>query len=76
MVSAPWRSVKKATSWCVPPLKDRTLKLWQDGQCTSSTIAHDKDINDVALSPGCVVVASCSSDRTAKLWDSSIQPAR
>ena len=34
---------------CATASKDRTLKLWQDGQCTSSTIAHDKDINDVAF---------------------------
>ncbi len=59
---------------CATASKDRTLKLWSNGECTSSTIAHDKDINDVALSPGCAVVASCSSDRTAKLWDSSLNP--
>jgi U3 small nucleolar RNA-associated protein 13 len=34
----------------------------------AATVAHDKPINGVAVSPNHLLVASASADRTAKLW--------
>ena len=35
---------------------------------TAATVAHDKPLNGVAVAPHLRMVASCSSDKTAKLW--------
>ncbi|CDF36807.1 WD40-repeat containing protein [Chondrus crispus] len=34
-----------------------------------TTLAHDKDINAVAVSPDCKLVATGSQDRSLKMWD-------
>ena len=36
-----------------------------------SVRGHDKDINSVALSPNDALLASCSQDRTIRLWDAA-----
>jgi len=35
---------------------------------TAATVAHDKPLNGVAVAPHLRMVATCSSDKTAKLW--------
>ena len=55
---------------------DTTIKLWRlvsrDGQVSMSVAftmkAHEKDINSVCVSPNDKLIASGSSDKTAKLW--------
>ena len=55
---------------------DTTIKLWRlvnkDAQVSMSVAftmkAHEKDINSVCVSPNDKLIASGSSDKTAKLW--------
>lgn len=39
--------------------------------CIATQIAHEKDINCVCISPNDKMIASCSQDKTAKLWDAT-----
>eukprot|EP00462_Mataza_sp_D1_P021427 CAMPEP_0175148638 /NCGR_PEP_ID=MMETSP0087-20121206/16750_1 /TAXON_ID=136419 /ORGANISM="Unknown Unknown, Strain D1" /LENGTH=700 /DNA_ID=CAMNT_0016434143 /DNA_START=49 /DNA_END=2147 /DNA_ORIENTATION=- len=62
--------------------RDRTLKLWNCSalgkwkignsmvgvQVGATVLAHDKEINCVAVAPNDALVASGSQDRTIKLW--------
>jgi U3 small nucleolar RNA-associated protein 13 len=65
-------------SFMVTASIDTTMKLWKistdDGQIdfrVKFTVkAHEKDINSVCVSPNDKLIASCSSDKTAKVWDS------
>ncbi len=62
---------------------DTTIKYWSidDALFNGNDIvqlkvvytqkAHEKDINSVTVSPNDKLIASASSDRTAKLWDSA-----
>ncbi len=62
---------------------DTTIKYWSlnDTLLNSTAIvqlkveytqkAHEKDINSLTVSPNDKLIASASSDRTAKLWDST-----
>lgn len=38
-------------------------------EATASVLAHDKDINALAVAPNDALVASASQDKTVKLWD-------
>jgi U3 small nucleolar RNA-associated protein 13 len=65
--------------------EDKTLKLWKLDQlekklksnevitlqCFQTVIAHKKEISDISISPDESLIASCSSDRTVKLWKAS-----
>ncbi|CEP01877.1 U3 small nucleolar RNA-associated protein 13 C-terminal domain-containing protein [Plasmodiophora brassicae] len=58
---------------------DRTLKRWQvDLQggtvrpdALATVLAHDADVNAVAVSPNDKLVATCSQDKTVKIWETS-----
>lgn len=55
---------------------DTTLKLWKISDKGEFSVkftvkAHEKDINSVCVSPNDKLIASASSDRTAKIWDVS-----
>ena len=57
---------------------DRVLRVWDvdgarrnadgDLHATAATVAHDKSLNGVAVAPHLRMVATCSSDKTAKIW--------
>ena len=57
---------------------DRVLRVWDvegalrsgDGELNAlaATVAHDKSLNGVAVAPHLRLVATCSSDKTAKIW--------
>lgn len=57
---------------------DTTIKLWKIAESpagASLTVqftmkAHEKDINSICVSPNDKLIASGSSDRTAKIWNS------
>lgn len=63
--------------------QDQCLKLWKipkkfenNGEleslnCINTQLAHEKDINCVAISPNDRFIATSSQDKTAKLWDST-----
>lgn len=62
--------------------EDQCLKLWKvptklDNSeiitlsCINTTLAHEKDINCVTISPNDRFVATSSQDKTVKLWESS-----
>ena len=56
--------------------EDKTLKLWDLESITDGVLhgakvtvkAHDKSINAVCVAPNDKLVASCSMDKTIKLW--------
>jgi len=55
---------------------DTTLKLWKINEKREFSVkftvkAHEKDINSVCVAPNDKLIASGSSDRTAKIWDVS-----
>lgn len=66
---------------------DKTLKLWklpanfssadfisdepQSLTASSTVIAHDKDVSGVDVSPNDRILATCSMDKTVKLWNVS-----
>ncbi|XP_015784747.1 transducin beta-like protein 3 [Tetranychus urticae] len=72
----------KSTNWLFSASEDTTMKVWKiptkikvepDSKeihlSTLETVkAHDKDINGLAIAPNDKFIASCSQDRTAKLW--------
>lgn len=71
---------------CVSVSQDTCLKVWEVPKkfsaeitdeadlhslvCTTTAIAHEKDVNCVAISPNDQIIATASQDKTAKLWDS------
>lgn len=72
------------TSICASVSQDTCLKVWQlpkqisEGRldlvamvCLTTTVAHEKDINCVTISPNDKLIATASQDKTAKIWDSS-----
>lgn len=61
--------------------KDTCIKLWELPKkftenmsltCTQTQIAHQKDINCVAISPNDKIIATASQDKTAKLWTDTL----
>ena len=55
---------------------DTTIKLWKIEENAQFRVkftvkAHDKDINSVSVSPNDKLIGSGSSDKTAKIWDTS-----
>ncbi|QNL20807.1 WD40 repeat domain-containing protein [Hyphobacterium sp. CCMP332] len=50
--------------------RDAHLKFWKiDGQLEEDIIAHMYAINDICLSPDLNYLATCSMDKTIKIWD-------
>ena len=68
----------KGLRFAVSGGSDRVLRVWDvegaresdDGEmnATAATVAHDKSLNGVAVAPHLRMVATCSSDKTAKIW--------
>lgn len=71
------------SSICASASQDTCLKVWKipekivssDGesdpvalQCLVTQVAHEKDINCVAIAPTDKLIATASQDKTAKLW--------
>lgn len=65
-----------APEFWVSGSEDKTLKLWELSAVSEGIIrgakvtvkAHDKSINAVCVAPNDKLVASCSMDKTIKLW--------
>lgn len=68
-------------SICASVSQDTCLKVWAlpktyttdeiiNLNCTATKIAHEKDVNCVAISPNDKMIATASQDKTAKLWSS------
>jgi U3 small nucleolar RNA-associated protein 13 len=69
------------TNFFVSVSQDTCLKLWEVPtkfetdtimNCTRTEVAHQKDINCVAVSPNDKIIATASQDKTAKLWTESL----
>lgn len=73
--------------FCVSASLDTCLKLWElpdfslklpensadiSISCSKTEVAHQKDINCVAVSPNDKIIATGSQDKTAKLWTDSL----
>lgn len=72
---------RSGLSFLVSASQDTCLKIWDlpnkftqnmSLQCTYTEIAHQKDINCVAVSPNDKIIATASQDKTAKLWTESL----
>lgn len=70
-------------SFLVTGSQDTCLKLWQlpkkftdntSLNCAQTQIAHQKDINSIAVSPNDKIIASASQDKTVKLWTDALAP--
>eukprot|EP00474_Spongospora_subterranea_P010054 CRZ10512.1 hypothetical protein [Spongospora subterranea] len=63
---------QKSSAFFCSVSEDHTLKQWGfDGQnvaTPSTVVAHDKDINAVAIAPNDKMIATTSQDRTVKIW--------
>ncbi|XP_030755318.1 transducin beta-like protein 3 [Sitophilus oryzae] len=75
-----------SSEFCVSASQDTCLKLWEIPQdiinkngkdlslnCTHTAIAHQKEINSVAVSPNDKIIASASQDKTVKLWNERLE---
>lgn len=72
---------QNSTNFFVSVSQDTCLKLWETPSdfkendniiCGKTEIAHQKDINCVAISPNDKIIATASQDKTAKLWTDSL----
>lgn len=55
--------------WEIP----KTVKISSDLNCVQTVLAHQKDINCVAVSPNDKIIATASQDKTAKLWSTTLE---
>jgi len=76
---------RAASKFFLSGSEDRTVKCWDLSTVEMSsdvdepqrittkytTLAHDKDINSIALAPNDKLFATGSQDRTAKLWSTA-----
>ncbi|XP_050513155.1 transducin beta-like protein 3 [Diabrotica virgifera virgifera] len=61
--------------------QDMCLKLWEiptkskiaSLNCMHTVLAHQKDINSVAVAPNDKIIATASQDKTAKLWTPTLE---
>ncbi|ETE65343.1 Transducin beta-like protein 3 [Ophiophagus hannah] len=75
---------KTKENFLITASQDRTMKVWllpkfpttnekenqiMVLQARQTEVAHDKDVNSVAVSPNDKLVATGSQDKTAKLWN-------
>ncbi|KAK4874896.1 hypothetical protein RN001_014256 [Aquatica leii] len=69
-------------SFAVSGSQDTCLKIWEIPDkfeapsnliCKYTEIAHEKGINSVVVSPNDKIIATGSQDKTAKLWNESLQ---
>ncbi|XP_023014319.2 transducin beta-like protein 3 isoform X2 [Leptinotarsa decemlineata] len=69
-------------NFAVSASQDTCLKMWEiptepkknnSLYCSHTTIAHEKDINSVAVSPNDKIIATASQDKTAKIWTTSLE---
>jgi len=60
-------SDKTIKRWAFPTTTPTSCQVIRDSQAT--VLAHDKDINALALSPNDALLASASQDKTIKLWE-------
>ena len=70
----------KSTDFLISGSKDRTLKIWKSAKLKtdvdepvtlkvrSNTVAHEKDINTIAVAPNDALFATGSQDKTIKIW--------
>eukprot|EP00656_Telonema_subtile_P006540 TRINITY_DN13025_c0_g1_i3.p1 TRINITY_DN13025_c0_g1~~TRINITY_DN13025_c0_g1_i3.p1 ORF type:complete len:840 (-),score=297.96 TRINITY_DN13025_c0_g1_i3:186-2705(-) len=68
----------RSSNFVVSGSKDRTLKLWNtkkmlpgtqaELKVSSNCVAHDKDINAIAVAPNDSLFATGSQDKTIKIW--------
>lgn len=56
--------------WKIPKKFDKNVEL-ESLNCINTQLAHEKDINCIAISPNDRFIATSSQDKTAKLWDSN-----
>lgn len=63
--------------------RDRTIKLWDCAdvstterklEATRTVVAHDQDINTLAIAPGDMMIASGGQDKLIKLWTHELEP--
>ncbi|CAG9322636.1 unnamed protein product [Blepharisma stoltei] len=64
-------------NFLVTSSQDRTIKIWEKSEgeiatALQTTIAHEKDIGVVRLSPDSKRIASGSHDKTIKLWNKKL----
>lgn len=69
--------------WLATAARDRALKKWRvpetsrsppaQAAAVRSALAHDKDVNSVAVAPTGLLVATASQDRTVKLWTDRLE---
>ncbi|CAH0563684.1 unnamed protein product [Brassicogethes aeneus] len=70
-----------SSSFAVSVSQDTCIKMWEVPtklkeneplNCTFTEIAHQKDINCVAVAPNDKIIATASQDKTVKLWTESL----
>lgn len=69
--------------WLATAARDRALKKWrvpaaarsplEEAEAVRSALAHDKDVNSIAVAPTGLLVATASQDRTVKLWNDRLE---
>ena len=70
---------RKDPKWFASAGADRALKIWKieamraDGTCSircrKTVLAHEKEVNAVSFAPNDRMLATCSHDKTVRLWN-------